>query len=254
MSGDRPHARDVTVGVDGERSLGFGYVHLLNLSLVGGDWREVAGQVRRWSGWNWPQFLLVLGLDAVALFIAPDGDTSRLGWLYAVMAVALLLSFCRVAGVVGALAERAGKGMAYLPPTLSLGCVLLAFLAVVGMRYYADHGEVDVTGRARITAEEPLTDGGLLTVTVRNEPARDRVRLALVLADAVPGAQSCVPATTYDARLRGSGARRVEGVRSEEAFSLPLGGIRGDVHVEVVLHTDTGCRMGVRVADAALHD
>ncbi|MFF9205775.1 hypothetical protein ACF1AE_28935 [Streptomyces sp. NPDC014986] len=254
MSAGRAHTRDVTVGVHGEGAAGFGYVHLLNLSLVGGDWREVAGEVRRWSGWNWPQFLLVLFLDAVALLTSPDGDAGRLGWLYAVMAAALLLSFCRVAGVVGALADRAGTRMAYLPPTVSLGCVLLAVLGIVGMRYYADHGEVDVTGRTLITAEGPLTDGDRLTVTVRNDPARDRLRLALVLVDAVPGAQSCVPATTYDARLGSSGARRAEGMRSEQAFSLPLGGIRGDVRVEVVLHTDTGCRMGATVAEAALHD
>ncbi|MET7292870.1 hypothetical protein ABZS79_12125 [Streptomyces griseoloalbus] len=254
MSAGRAHTRDVTVDVRGEGSAGFGYVHLLNLSLVGGDWREVAGEVRRWSGWNWPQFLLVLLLDAVALLTAPDGSVGGLGWLYAAMAAALVLSFCRVAGLVGALADRAGKRMAYLPPTVSLGCVLLAVLGVVGMRYYADHGEVDVTGRARIVAGESLTDGDRLTVTVRNDPARGRLRLALVLVDALPGAQSCVPASTYDARLRGSGARRAEGVRTEQAFSLPLGGIRGDIHVEVVLHTDTGCRMGVSVAEAALHD
>jgi hypothetical protein len=245
---------DVSVDVRGEGAAGFGYVHLLNMSLVGGDWREVAGEVRRWSVWNWPQFLLVLVLDAVALLTAPDEPAVGTGWLYAAMAAALVLSFCRVAGVVGALADRAEPRLAYLPPSLSVGCVLLAALAVVGMRYYAEHGEVDVTGRAGIAAERPLTDGERLTVTVRNDPPRDHLRLVLALTDAAPGAQSCVPGTTYDARLQGSGARRAEGVRSEQAFSLPLGGARGDVRVEIVLHTDRGCRMSASVARAALHD
>ncbi len=245
---------DVNVDVRGEGSAGFGYVNLLNMSLLGGDWREVAGEVRRWSVWNWPQFLLVLLLDAVALLTAPDDTSTEVTWLYGVMVATLALSFCRVAGVVGALADRAGPRWAYLPPSLSFGCVLLAALAVVGMRYYDEHGEVDVTGRATITSEESLKDGERLTVTVRNDPARDHLRLAFELADAAPGAQSCLPATTYDARLQGSGTSSVEGVRSGESFSLPLGGAHGTVRVEVVLHTDKGCRMSVSVARAALHD
>ncbi|MCH0543416.1 hypothetical protein I3F58_28480 [Streptomyces sp. MUM 203J] len=244
---------DVNVTIPGEGSVGIGYVHLLKV-VLGGDWREVATGVKRWSGWNWPQFFLVLVLDVTALFLAPDGPLDRLGWLYAAMATALLLSFCRVSGAVGTLAERAGNRLTYLPSLVSVGCVLLATTGIVGMQYYAAHGEVDVTGRARIKADAPLTDGGRLTVTVGNAPHRSRLRLTLELSDAAPGAQSCVPATTYDARLKGSGADRVEGVRSGQAFSLPLGGIRGEAQVEAVLHTDTGCRMGVSVAEAALHD
>jgi hypothetical protein len=245
---------DVNVDVSGEGSAGFGYVHLLNLSLVGGDWREVAGDVRRWSVWNWPQFLLVLLLDAVALLTAPEDTSTGVGWLYGVMVVTLVLSFCRVAGVVGVLADRAGPRWAYLPPSLSFGCVLLAALAVVGMRYYDEHGAVDVTGRTTVTPKGSLRDGERLTVTVQNDPARDHLRLVFELADAAPGAQSCLPATTYDARIQGSGTGRAEGVHSGEAFSLPLGGARGTVRVEAVLHTDKGCRMSVSVARAALHD
>ncbi|MFV0136835.1 hypothetical protein ACLGIH_27160 [Streptomyces sp. HMX87] len=245
--------QDVTVNASGDGSVGIGHVGRLTASLLGGDWREVAQSVRRWSGWNWPQFFLVLLLDIVAFSMAPEGPARQLGWVYASMATALVLSFCRVAGVVGALARKGGR-RTFLPPLVSLGCVVLASLSIVGMDHYADHGEADVTGRARIVAEAPLVDGERLVVTVPNEPHRDHLRLGLVVSDAAPGAQSCVPGTTYEAKLKGSSARTVEGVRSGETFSLPLGGIRGNIEVEAVLRSDQGCRMAASVAEAVLHD
>jgi hypothetical protein len=255
VSGREPRPPEQQVEASGPGSVGIGTAgRVLLLSLVGPEWEERAERVQRWSGWNWPQFFLVLLLDAVALSLAPDGPVRQIAWVYAAMAIALVLSFCRVAGLFRPRDEGDARGRRTLPPLVSLGCVVLASLAIVGMNHYAEHGEAEVTGRTEITGAASAADGGRLTVTVENTPHRNHLRLSLVLTDAVPGAQSCVPATTYDAELAGSTDVRVEGVRSGETFSLPLGGVRGAVRVDVVLHTDPGCRLGTAVADAVLHD
>ncbi|MFK0120651.1 hypothetical protein [Streptomyces sp. NPDC090994] len=253
MSGrehDSVHGR---ADASGTGSVGIGSANqVIALMLGAPEWKVGADKVQRWT--DWPQFFLVFLLEAVALSLAPDAPVRQLGWVYALMAAAFCLSLCRVAGLVRAVARRNKERWSRLQPLVTLGAVLLASLGVFGMDHYAGHGEVDVTGLVRITGGTSAADGRRLTVTVENEPRRSHLRLALELTDAVPGAQSCVPATTYDAKLAGSSAHRVEDVRGGETFSLPLGGVQGEIEVDLVLHSDRGCRIHASVAEAALHD
>ncbi|MEN3584502.1 hypothetical protein AAH978_10155 [Streptomyces sp. ZYX-F-203] len=224
------------------------------ISDFGPTVRDLARAVHGWSGWGWAQFFLVLALDVAAFSWTPDGPVGRPAWVYPAMATALLLSLARVTGVVGTLVKDARWHRVYVPPLFSLGGVLLAVGSVAGMADAAAHGEVDVTGRTLIADADQVGDGHAMTVTVENDPPRSRLRLELLLLDASPDAGSCVPSTTYDAKLVGGGALTIEGVRSGQTFSLPLGGARGLVSVEAVLHSAPGCRLRVSVAAATLHD
>ncbi|GAA1924147.1 hypothetical protein GCM10009837_56810 [Streptomyces durmitorensis] len=215
------------------------------ISLVLGDGlKNAVGDASTWRVWNWPPFLIVLGLGTTALVIAPGGPQSQYAGVYVLLGLALLLAGARIVGIVAPSATKA------LVSALS---VLLAVGALLWVDRLTEHGEVDVTGRAEIS-RGPVENGDLLSVVVADAPSRTHLRLALMVRDAVPDAQSCTPETRLTVALRGAGANSAHtDVRAGQAVDLPLGGAHGALRVDVTVHTDPGCRMTVSVDDAVLH-
>ncbi|MBR7678764.1 hypothetical protein KDA82_38610, partial [Streptomyces daliensis] len=176
----------------------------------------------------------------------------QLGWVYAVLGVAVVVSFARVVGVPeGVPEDRSGvrRGL------MTGGSLLLAVLGLIGMDHYADHGEVAVTGTAQLIPNVPAGNGAEVELFVDNTPRRSMLRLALTVEDSAPGAQTCTPETEFTASLVGGGApASTEGIRPGEAVEFPLGGQQGNVRVRFTVTTDEGCLMRVSVAEATLHD
>lgn len=215
------------------------------ISLVVGDGlKNAMGDASTWRVWNWPPFLIVVGLGAAALVIAPEGAQSQYTGVYVLLGLAVLLAGARIVGIVAPPATKA------LVSALS---VLLAVGALLWVDRLTEHGEVNVTGRAEVSGPAPVGDGQTLSVAVADAPSRTHLRLALTVRDAVPAAQSCTPETTLTVALRGGGADSAHtDVRAGQQVDLPLGGAKG-VRVDVTVHTDPGCRMTVSVDNAVLH-
>ncbi|WP_327727849.1 hypothetical protein OG250_13445 [Streptomyces sp. NBC_00487] len=213
------------------------------VSLVVGDaLKDAAEGVRSWRGWNWLPFLVVLALGGTALLRA-QGSSGQLPGVCVMLAVATAAALVRVAGF------RRPAAVAALVSALSLA---LAAGALVRAEYLRGHGEVDVEGRTTVTPDRPLTDGETLDVVVRGGVARTHLRLVLSVAEAFPDTQFCTPDTSLDVALDG-GRAAVTDVTSGEAVDLPLGGVRPDARVRVVVRAPHGCQMRVTVHDAVLH-
>ena len=234
------------VRITGEGTL-IGKVGKLFLSVFVGDVVELADKAKRWSGWNWPPFLLVVTLGSTDLISAPDGPVRQFLWVHLAIGTAVTLALIRLVTPSG------GNRGLRRRMLMSATAVLCAFAGTVGMDNLADHGEIDVTGRTRISPGT-ATDGSKLRLTVDSPAERSHLRLTLTITDALPGSQSCTPETSYSAQLPGNENTRVEGVRSGQAVEFPLGGLQGEIVALVTMATDAGCRMRVSVADVALYD
>ncbi|PVC85542.1 hypothetical protein DBP19_27390 [Streptomyces sp. CS090A] len=245
-----PPARGDTV-THGDNSPAIGFVGKLFLSVFLGDFVDFTDQAKRWSGWNWPPFLLVVSLGAYALIYAPDGPARQFLWVHLALGTAVALALVRL--VLPARSSRAhGRVL------MSAAAVICSFAGVVGMDHLADHGEVDVTGRTRISGgtvtDSTVTNGSRLRLVVDSPADRSRLRLTLTVRDADKAAQFCAPETRYSAQLLGNTSTRVDDVRSGQTIGFPLGGLQGAIDVEITLLTDEGCRMNLFVTDAVLHD
>ncbi|MFF3286730.1 hypothetical protein [Streptomyces sp. NPDC003023] len=234
-------------GTTGDQSPAIGFVSKLFLSVFFGDVDKFADTAKRWSGWNWPPFLLVLSLGTFALINAPDGPLRQFVWVYLAIGAAVVLALVRLVAPSGETRARRWRVL------MSATAVICAFAGTVGMDHLAEHGEIDVTGRTSISPDT-ATAGSELRLVVDNPADRSRLRLTLTIRDAARGSQFCAPETSYSAQLPGNASTRVEGVRSGEAVEFSLGGLRGDIEARITLLTDEGCRMSVSVADVVLHD
>lgn len=262
MSASRPHqaveeggggaSRDsVHVESRVSNSPAIGKVSQLAMSFFAGDGRQLAEDAKAWNIWNWPPFLLVVGLSATAKLIQPRGPAAQFWWVWVAIAVAFALSLVRLVGVPGALASRVRRS---LMSALSLA---LAVTALVGMDQLKQHGEVNVTGQTRLTPSSTVHNGSHFHVTVQHPPDRSYLRLKLNIEDAPARTdiQSCTPSTRYSAQVaRTSDTRRKRALRSGRSVELRLRGPHDDVRVDITLTTDSGCLMKATVAEAALHD
>lgn len=232
----------------GDNSPAIGFVGKLFLSVFVGDVVEFADKAKRWSGWNWPPFLLVVLLGGFALITAPDGPLRQFVWVYLAICAAVGLALARLVAPAG---EKRARRWRVLMSATALIC---AVAGTVGMDHLADHGEINVTGRTSIKGGDTVTNGSRLRLVVDSPADRSRLRLTLSIRDAARAAQFCAPETTYSAELRGNASTRVEDVKSGQTIEFPLGGLQGEIEVGIVLSTDEGCEMGLFVADAVLHD
>ncbi|MFE1437390.1 hypothetical protein [Streptomyces sp. NPDC058739] len=245
MSADPPrHHSTKTLG---DNSPAIGFVSKLFLSVFVGDVVEFAAKAKRWGGWNWPPFLLVVLLGSYALISAPDGPLRQFVWVYLAIAGSLCLALARLVHPGG---ERQARRWRVL---MSAAAVMLAVAGTVGMDHLADHGEIDVTGRSRLTAGT-VTDGSELRLVVDGPTDRAWLRLTLEIRDAARSSQFCAPETRYSAQLRDQASTGVDDGRSGQTVDFPLGGLEGRIDVRITLRTDEGCLMNVFVADAVLHD
>ncbi|TQK50117.1 hypothetical protein FBY35_0425 [Streptomyces sp. SLBN-118] len=233
----------------GSGSLTIGKVGRVVLSLFAGDVTEFSGTAKRWSGWNWPPFFLVLALGATALIMGPPGPTRQFAWVYAAIGLAVGLSFCRVVGV-------GGESRSPVPRALMQGsALLLSVLGLVGMDHLAEHGEIDVTGRTHLSPPGPMTRTSAAQIVVDGDAQRSWLRLTLAVEDAAPREQSCTPESEIALQLvGGSKSGRVDGVHAGTPVELRLGGSRTAVRVQVALSAEEGCLLAVSVASAAFHD
>lgn len=245
-----PPARGDTV-THGDNSPAIGFVGKLFLSVFFGDAVDLTDRAKRWSFWNWPPFLLVVLLGAYALIYAPDGPARQFLWVHLALGAAVALALVRLV-----LPVRGTR--AYGRVLMSAAAVICSFAGVVGMDHLADHGEIDVTGRSRVSGgaagDGTFTDGSQLRLVVDSPADRARLRLTLTIRDAAKAAQFCSPETRYSAQLPGNTSTRVDDVRSGQTVEFPLGGLRGAIDVEITLLTEEGCRMNLSVANAVLHD
>ena len=242
-NGDNIHVR-----TDGRGAPAIGKVSRLFLSVFAGDVSDLTGRAKPWSGWNWPPFVLVVGLGSTALITAPVGPARQFHWVWAASAISVAMSFVRVVGVPG------GRRSALWRPLLTASSLLLAVVGLTAMRYLADHGEIAVTARI---SPSTATNGSTLQVVVDSAPQRAYLRLRLSIDDAddAGGRQACTPSASYTAqRVGGGDAGPATGKRSGEAVEFRLGGSRDDIRVRVTLTVDEGCAMKIAVTDAALHD
>ncbi|MFF0201327.1 hypothetical protein [Streptomyces sp. NPDC005017] len=245
MSADPPrHHSTKTLG---DNSPAIGFVSKLFLSVFVGDVVEFAARAKRWGGWNWPPFLLVVLLGSYALISAPDGPLRQFVWVYLAIAGSVCLALARLAYPGG---ERQARRWRVL---MSAAAVMLAVAGTVGMDHLADHGEIDVTGRTRLTAGT-VTDGSELRLLIDGPVDRAWLRLTLGIRDAARSSQFCAPETRYSAQLRDQAGTGVDDGRSGQTVDFPLGGLEGRIDVRITLRTDEGCLMNVFVADAVLHD
>lgn len=181
----------------GSGSLTIGKVGRVVLSLFAGDVSEFSGRAKRWSGWNWPPFFLVLALGATALIAGPSGPARQFVWVYAAIGTAVVLSFCRVVGVVG-------DSRSPVPRALVQGsALLLAVLGLVGMDHLAEHGEIDVTGRTHLSPSGPMTRMSAAQIVVDGPAQRSWLRLTVAVEDADPLQQSCTPESELTLQLIG---------------------------------------------------
>jgi hypothetical protein len=241
------HPVDSRASTSGDQSPAIGFVSKLFLSVFVGDVVEFADKAKRWGGWNWPPFLLVLSLGSVALLSAPDGPFHQFVWVYTAIGAALALALARLIAPSGGRRARRWRVL------VSATAVICAVAGTIGMDHLAEHGEIDVTGRTRITPDT-ATNGSRLRLVVDSAAERSRLRLTLTITDAARRSQFCGPETTYTAELPGNANTRVEGVRSGQAVEFPLGGLEGEIEARITLLTDEGCRMSLSVADVVLHD
>ncbi|MEW2635157.1 hypothetical protein AB0903_26800 [Streptomyces sp. NPDC048389] len=252
MSVDPPTQRgNATTWGDNSPAIGFLRKLLIGkvvLSFFAGDAVDAfADKAKRWGGWNWPPFLLVVLLGSYALISAPDGPPRQFLWVYLAIATAVGLALARLIVPAGVKWARHWRVL------MSATALMCAVAGTVGMNYLAEHGEIDVTGRTGITGGT-FTDASQLRLVVDSPADRSRLRLTLTIRDAARASQFCAPETSYSAELRGNASTRVEGVRSGQTLDFPLGGLQGLIEVRIILRTDAGCRMSVFVADAVLHD
>ncbi|MGW7355615.1 hypothetical protein ACWGI0_02775 [Streptomyces sp. NPDC054802] len=248
MSGDPPTRRG-SATTTGDNSPAIGIIGKVVLSLFAGDAVDkFADKAKRWNGWNWPPFLLIVLLGGYALITAPDGPLRQFVWVYLALGVAVGLALTRLIAPAG---ERRARRWRVLMSATALIC---AVAGTVGMDHLADHGEINVTGRTDIKGGETVTNGSRLRLVVDSPVDRSRLRITLAIRDAARAAQFCAPETTYSAELRGNASTRVEDVKSGQTIEFPLGGLQGEIEVGIILSTDEGCEMGLFVADAVLHD
>ncbi|UYQ65822.1 hypothetical protein [Streptomyces peucetius] len=251
MSGDPPGRRSSGT-TSGDNSPAIGFANTANfggklfISLFAGD-VESADKAKRLSGWNWPPFLLVVCLGSYALISAPDGPLRQFVWVYLAFGAAVGLALARLIAPAGGRRARRWR----VP--MSATALICAVAGTVGMDHVADHGEIDVTGRTRITAGT-VTNGSQLGLVVDSPADRSRLRLTLTIRDAERARQFCAPETRYSAQLRGNASTRVEGVKSGQTVEFPLGGLQDEIDVRISLRTDEGCQMSLFVANAVLHD
>ncbi|MEV6962195.1 hypothetical protein AB0M97_23990 [Streptomyces sp. NPDC051207] len=245
MTGESPVTGKAKTWGDGSPAIGF--VSKLFFSVFVGDVVEFADKARRWGGWNWPPFLLVLALGTFALITAPDGPFRQFVWVYAAFGTAVALALARLLALASEVRGRRWRVL------MSATAVICAVAGTIGMDHLAEHGEVDVTGRTRIIPGT-ATDGSRLRLVVDSPADRSRLRLTLTIRDAALDQQYCVPETEYTAELPGNANSRVEHVRSGQTVELALGGLRGEIEALITLATDENCRMNLSVADVVLHD
>lgn len=244
MTGEPPAPGDTIT--HGPNSPAIGFVGKLFLSVFFGDSADFTDRAKGWSVWNWPPFLLVVSLGAYALIAAPDGPARQFLWVHLALGTAVALALIRL--VLPARGTRAPWRV-----LMSAAAVICSCAGAVGMDHLADHGEIDVTGRSRISGET-VTNGSQLRLVVDSPADRARLRLTLTIRDAAKAAQFCAPETRYSAQLLGNTSTRVDDVRSGQTVAFPLGGLQGAIDVEITLLTEEGCRMNLSVADAVLHD
>ncbi|WP_433404806.1 hypothetical protein [Streptomyces sp. CA-146814] len=230
----------------GPNSPAIGFVGKLFLSVFFGDSADFTDRAKGWSVWNWPPFLLVVSLGAYALIAAPDGPARQFLWVHLALGAAVALALIRL--VLPARGTRAPWRV-----LMSAAAVICSCVGAVGMDHLADHGEIDVTGRSRMSGET-VTNGSQLRLVVDSPADRARLRLTLTIRDAAKAAQFCAPETRYSAQLLGNTGTRVDDVRSGQTVAFPLGGLQGAIDVEITLLTEEGCRMNLSVAAAVLHD
>lgn len=230
----------------GPNSPAIGFVGKLFLSVFFGDSADFTDRAKGWSVWNWPPFLLVVSLGAYALIAAPDGPARQFLWVHLALGAAVALALIRL--VLPARGTRAPWRV-----LMSAAAVICSCAGAVGMDHLADHGEIDVTGRSRMSGET-VTNGSQLRLVVDSPADRARLRLTLTIRDAAKAAQFCAPETRYSAQLLGNTGTRVDDVRSGQTVAFPLGGLQGAIDVEITLLTEEGCRMNLSVAAAVLHD
>ncbi|MFJ5776301.1 hypothetical protein [Streptomyces sp. NPDC093094] len=245
MSAEPP--RRHSARTHGDNSPAIGFVGKLFLSVLVGDVVEFADKAKRWGGWNWPPFLLVVPLGSYALISAPDGPLRQFVWVYLAIAGSVGLALARL---VHPGSENRARHWRVL---MSAASVMFAVAGTVGMDHLADHGEIDVTGRSRLTTGA-VTNGSELRLVVDGPTDRARLRLTLTIRDAARSSQFCAPETRYSAQLHNQASTRVEDVGSGRTIDFPLGGLEGLIDVRITLLTDEGCQMNVFVADAVLHD
>ncbi|WKV75555.1 hypothetical protein AW27_030950 [Streptomyces sp. PCS3-D2] len=232
----------------GDNSPAIGFVGKLFLSVLVGDVVEFADRAKRWGGWNWPPFLLVVMLDGYALISAPAGPPHQFLSVYLAIAGSLVLALARLAH------PRSDSPARHWRVLISAAAVMLAVAATVGMDHLSDHGEKDVTGRTSLTPPGEVTPGSELTLVVAGPTDRAHLRLKLTISDAHPDRGFCDPETHYAAQLRDRAATRVKEMRSGRTADFPLGGLQGRIEVQITLWAEEGCRMNVSVAEAVLHD
>ncbi|GFH36834.1 hypothetical protein [Streptomyces pacificus] len=246
MSGDP--AGKYSAQTHGDSSQAIGFVGKLFLSIFVGDVVEFADRAKHWGGWNWPPFLLVLLLGSYALISAPDGPPHQFVYVYLAIAGSLVLALGRLAHPKS---DRLARHWRVL---MSAAAVMLAVAATVGMDYLSDHGEIDITGRTSLTPRGEVTSGSELSLVVTGPTDRAHLRLKLTISDAKGDQGFCEPESRYAAQLRDRASTRVEEVRSGRTVDFPLGGLQGQIEVQIALRTNEGCQMNVSVAEAALHD
>ncbi|MFF2363820.1 hypothetical protein ACFVU0_14040 [Streptomyces sp. NPDC058122] len=246
MSGDS--AGQHNTQTHGNNSPAIGFVGKLFLSIFVGDVVEFADRVKHWGGWNWPPFLLVVLLGSYALISAPDGPPHQFVYVYLAIAGSLVLALARLAH------PRSDRLPRHWRVLISAAAVMLAVAGTVGMDYLSDHGEIDVSGRTRLTPRGEVTTGSELILVVTGPTDRAHLRLKLTISDANEDEGFCKPESRYAAQLRDHASTRVEEVRSDRTIDFPLGGLQGQIEVQITLWTDEGCQMNVSVAEAVLHD
>ncbi|QTE03081.1 hypothetical protein [Streptomyces cyanogenus] len=246
MSGNPagPHSAHTS----GNYSPAFGFVGKLFLSVIVGDVVAFADRAKHWGGWNWPPFLLVVLLGSYALISAPNGPPHQFVYVYLAIAGSLVLALARLAHPKSDMLARHWRAL------ISAAAVMLAVAGTVGMDYLSDHGEIDVSGRTSLTPRGEVTRGSELSLVVAGPTDRAHLRLQLTISDAKEDEGFCKPESRYAAQIRDRGSTRVEEVRSGRTVDFPLGGLQGQIEVQITLWTEEGCQMNVSVAEAVLHD
>ncbi|MEU1466543.1 hypothetical protein ABZ467_39455 [Streptomyces sp. NPDC005727] len=246
MSGNP--AGQYSAQTSGDNAPAIGFVGKLFLSVFVGDVVEFADRAKHWGGWNWPPFLLVVLLGSYALISAPDGPPHQFVYVYLAIAGSLVLALARLAH------PKSGRLAGHWRVLITAAAVMLAVAGTVGMDYLSDHGEIDVSGRTRLTPRGEVTKGSELSLVVTGPTDRAHLRLTLTISDAKGIEGFCKPESHYAAQIRDRASTRVEKVHSGRTVDFPLGGLQGQIEVQITLWTEEGCQMNVSVAEAVLHD
>ncbi|MFF7455364.1 hypothetical protein [Kitasatospora sp. NPDC008115] len=204
---------------------------------------------------SWPlvaplPLLLAVGTAGYAALSWPGGPQSQYLWFYAALGPGFVLSVkCAVTGSVGASRKWPRTGLLVLASAL-----VLSLLGLAGLENVRRNGEIPVDVSVRGTG--PLTATGPQTLVLPAQApgkARDRLRLALTIADDDPAAPTCVHRTTATLTVLTPGVTPgVQQVPAQSVVEFDLGGQRGEVVVELSLQTRQNCVMRVAKADGTL--